>query len=149
MQRTHHADNAVDIICPECQGDWRRRLDVDTKKAQVCKTCKGSGKLHRKVLVGDAATIQVGSDRYAATVIWVSPSGHQIKLQRDKATPTASIAYTEDQTYICVANPSGEIEKAQLRHAEDPKVQSRFFMCGKGWSGVTLGVKSPYRDPSF
>lgn len=131
----------VEVTCPTCLNDWRR----DDK--DKCKTCKGTGHVTRRAQVGDGATIQIGSDRYAATVIWVSPSGHQIKLQRDKTKATTPIAYSESQSYICVADPNGEIEKAQVRLNREGK--PHFCICGKGYLYVTLGVKSPYRDPSF
>ena len=35
--------------------------------------------------VGDGATIWVGSDRYAATVVEVSKTGHRVVVQRDYA----------------------------------------------------------------
>ena len=129
--------NTVNVVCPTCEGRWY----VGEKS---CKTCKNDGHINRAVRTGDAATVQIGSDRYACTVIWVSPSAHQIKLQRDKCKPTAPIAYTESQTYICVSDPDGEIEKAQIR---GPK--NEYYICGSGRQHVTIGVKHPYRDPSF
>jgi hypothetical protein len=77
----------------------------------------------------------------------VSPSGHQIKLQRDKSKATTPVMYSESQSYICVSDPEGEIEKAQIRL--DSKGKPRFYICGKGYLSVYLGSKDPYRDPSF
>lgn len=147
--------NEVKVLCPACDGRGHfYRHDLEDAWSEDCETCKGKGHKVRKAVVGDAATIQVGSDRYAATVIWVSPSGHQIKLQRDKTVATKPTAHTEDQSYICVEDKDGEVEKAAIRLVNDQESHVRakecaYFMCGRGYQHVTIGIKRPYRDPSF
>lgn len=144
--------NEVKVLCPACDGRGLIVKNEEVKGAVVwsaedCTTCAGVGHKVRMAVIGDAATIKVGSDSYAATVVWVSPSAHQIKLQHDKAVATKPTAYTEDQAYICVEDKDGEIEKAQLRAGRNG--EQSYSICGKGYQHVTLGIKRPYRDPSF
>lgn len=138
--------NEVKVLCPACDGYGYSASAADPTGTD-CRVCKGVGHKLRKAEVGDAATISIGSDRYAATVIEVSPSGHQIKLRHDKTVGTKPNMFTEDQSYICVENKNGEVEKATLRKQQDGAYS--FSIAGKGWKHVTLGVKRPYRDPSF
>jgi hypothetical protein len=92
--------------------------------------------------VGMGATILMWSDRLAATIIWVSPSGKTIKLQHDTARRTdARGYYTEDQDYEYSRDPGGRIETARLT--------KRGWRLAGGGPGVLIGHREEYRDPTF
>lgn len=90
---------------------------------------------------GMAATIRVGTDCHAATVIAVSTNGRVISVQRDKATRTDRNGQSEEQSYTYTRDPVGEIERFYRR--TDGSYRQR--------SGVrlTLGERREYCDPSF
>lgn len=64
--------------------------------------------------VGDGATIVGWSDRYAYTVIAVSPSGKTVTLQRDIAVRADCNGMSDAQNYDYIANPDGEVRVARL-----------------------------------
>lgn len=92
--------------------------------------------------VGDGATIGVGSDRYPATVIWVSPSGHQAKVQYDSWKRTDHRGQSEQQEYEITPNPTGRIELVTRR------ANGKYQLRGGG-SYVHFGRRSVYQDPHF
>lgn len=90
--------------------------------------------------VGQGATVGVGTDRYAATVIAVSPSGHKVTVQYDKATRTDKNGYCGPQEYTYEPDPSGAIQafhRNQMGHYRQSSYR------------LSLGVRSAYSDPSF
>ncbi len=65
--------------------------------------------------VGMGCTIGIGSDSYAATVISISPSGHQLTVQHDKATRTDNNGMSGSQVYEYERDPNGSTMKFTLR----------------------------------
>jgi hypothetical protein len=92
---------------------------MDTQSEQIAPT------------VGIGATIQIGSDRYAYTVVEISPSGKTLTLQRD--TNIGS---------LFISNKDGEIEKVRLS-----KVYGKYMLKGRYF--VTIGKRSFSMDQGF
>lgn len=90
--------------------------------------------------VGQGATVGIGSDRYAATVIAVSPSGHKVTVQYDKATRTDNRGLDEWQEYTYEADPHGTIQVFYRNQRGHYRASSY---------RLSLGVRSAYLDPSF
>lgn len=82
--------------------------------------------------VGMGATISIGSDRYAATIIAVTSSGKTVVVQGDKIDA--------DGKYV--PNPQGELTVfRQCRKNPDAyRNGSRY---------LDVGERESYRDPSF
>ena len=91
--------------------------------------------------VGMGATIYFYTDRHAATVTKVSPSGKTIELQEDKAVRVDDHGMSESQSYTFERNPNGRVYTARLR-------QNGTFKTSTG-QGVSLGSRSEYYDFSF
>ena len=92
--------------------------------------------------VGMAATLLLWTDRKPATIVWVSASGKTLRLQHDYAKRIDNRGpYTEDQDYEYSPNPNGHIETARLT--------KRGWRVKGGGSGVMLGHRERYEDPSF
>ena len=99
---------------------------------------------------GMGATVRIGSDCYAATVVSVSPSGKTLEIRFDKAVLTrgSRAALANDmgapQSHLFVQDPDAPLKK--VRWLESGK---RYRLVGYGTTGtVTLGVRHTYRDPS-
>lgn len=96
--------------------------------------------------LGTGATYSVGSDRYAATVVAVSKSGHQVTLQDDKATMVNAdgLGWYGQQEYTYEADPNGRTRIVTRRRTGEYRI------AGYKSSGfVTFGTRRQYRDPSF
>ena len=92
--------------------------------------------------VGMPATILLWTDRSPATVIWVSASGKTIKVQEDAYRRTDTRGYyTEEQDYEYSPDPAGRVETVRLT--------KRGWRVKGGGSGVMLGHRERYEDPSF
>lgn len=61
--------------------------------------------------VGMPATIVVGSDWHAATVVWVSDKLTKIRVRRDNAKRTDANGMSDDQQYEYSDNPDGQVEE--------------------------------------
>jgi len=90
--------------------------------------------------VGDGATLLSWTDRFPATVVWVSPSGKTIHLQEDNAVRKDNYGMSEVQQYEFSPNPEAPIQVARLTK--------------KGWKvlkgkQVLIGHRSRYYDYSF
>jgi hypothetical protein len=95
--------------------------------------------------IGSGATIGIGSDCYAATVVAVSASGRVVTVQGDHAVPTNLNGPSEYQTYEYAQNPSGRVQKFSLRK------NGRWALVGTKGACYRLhiGSRRSYRDPSF
>lgn len=99
---------------------------------------------------GDAAKPEVGmgctltgwTDRHAATIIQVSPTGHKIWVQRDKATRTDSNGMSDAQTWEFEPDPTGAVGVYSRRS------DGSYRQVG-GQSRCLVGVRSEYFDFSF
>ena len=67
------------------------------------------------IIVGSGATIYSGSDKYPATIVYVSSNGKKITLQKDLFTRLDKNGCSEVQEYEYKPNPNGELIKASLR----------------------------------
>ncbi len=90
--------------------------------------------------VGDGATLLCWTDRRAATVVFVSPSGKTIHLQEDIAERTDAHGMSECQSYTFTPDPTATVQVARLTK--------------KGWkvvkgSRVIIGTRDKYYDYSF
>lgn len=89
------------------------------------------------VKVGDGMTDNIGSDRYAVTVIARTPA--TITVQRDE---TCNVAVWPAQEWISLPNPQGGTEKFTRRK------DGRFRPQGCSHGLLTVG-RNHYSDPSF
>jgi hypothetical protein len=90
--------------------------------------------------VGMGATLLSWTDRYPATVVWVSPSGKTLHLQEDNAERVDDNGMSECQSYRFTPNPAAAVQVARLT--------------AKGWKvvkgkRVLLGRREKYYDYSF
>jgi hypothetical protein len=94
-------------------------------------------------VVGMPATVLAWTDRYGATVTWVSPSGKTCRVRE------------------CIArriDKNGMSEAQEYEYSENLAAPEREFRLGKrGWreagrgngNGLSLGHRSEYHDYSF
>lgn len=94
--------------------------------------------------VGDGATIYAYTDRYAATVIAVSPSGKTVTVQEDNADwEVWPSGYAKANSFV--PSPNGRTWTVTLRH-----VKGGTLWRTKGANnGVRFGTRDAYRDPHF
>lgn len=92
--------------------------------------------------LGMGATLVRWTDRHAGTVVYVSPSGHKISVQRDKATRTDTNGMSDAQTYEFEADPNGAVETYTRR-------KDGTYRQAGGTSRCLLGSRSHYHDFSF
>lgn len=88
--------------------------------------------------VGMGATMSVGSDRYAYTIVEVSESGKTIIIQADDAVNKGD--YYGVQDWVYTPNPRGPVRTARLS-------KSGYYL--QGGSFVFIGYRDHYMDPSF
>jgi hypothetical protein len=88
----------------------------------------------------DAAYIQLGSDRYSATIIDLSESGYKITVQYDRAVQSEDFDYYNNQHWLFRRDPEGEI-KVFFRN--------KLGNYHKGSARLHVGHRSHYLDPSF
>jgi hypothetical protein len=86
------------------------------------------------------ATIHLHTDRYAGTVVAITPSGLTVTVQRDKATRTDTNGQSDSQSWEYECDPKGKLYK--FRKTKD------------GWRSVegfraTFGTRSEFYDFSF
>jgi hypothetical protein len=94
--------------------------------------------------VGMGATLPIGSDRYAATVVEVSKSGKRVVLQYDTVTVLPSSPLCE--SYSFETNPNGVRMTFTLRR---DGYWTRLGQSGRNAQIAHLGHRRHYRDPSF
>jgi len=88
--------------------------------------------------VGMGATMAVGSDRYAYTIVEVSESGKTVKIQGDITINEGD--YFGTQKWVCTPNLEGPIKTARLS-------KSGYYLVGGSF--VFMGFRDHYQDPSF
>lgn len=98
--------------------------------------------LHKsEVKVGVGATLCIGSDRYAYTVVKVSKTGHKIEIQRDNARATKDSNYYGSQKYTFTPNLEANIYSAYWSEKRG------CYRCGH--ANVHVGHRDEYMDPHF
>lgn len=95
--------------------------------------------------IGDGATIYVGSDCSAATV--VKATARTVVLQRDIATPTENSDYFGSQDYTFEPNPRAEQITFSLR--KNGGLYMKGTEMGRNGINCTIGSRRQYRNPSF
>ena len=90
--------------------------------------------------VGMGVTMTLWSDRYAGTVIKVTP--YKVTVQRDKAKRIDGNGVSESQTYEYEPDYNGEI-------LEFYKQKNGAWRNNKSGRGLVLGRRSEYYDFSF
>ena len=89
--------------------------------------------------VNTPATICIGSDRYPATVVKVSPSGKTVRVREDHATRVDNRGYTEMQDWTFSPDPEGR--------------EMTFRFTKRGWTQgcyrLVVGRRDRYNDPHF
>lgn len=97
-------------------------------------------------VVGQGATVSIGSDCYPATVIEVSKNLRTVTIQMDTYTPAPGYEYFGNQVHEFFPNPDGAIEIWTLRnHGRYAKKGSKK---GSGFC-LSLNGRRAYSDPSF
>jgi len=92
--------------------------------------------------VGMGVTILAWSDRYAATIIYVSKSRKLVRVQRDRSRRSDNNgAFTEAQSYEYSRDPNGSVETYRLG--------KRGWRAQGGGCGLLIGHREEYRDPHF
>lgn len=87
--------------------------------------------------VGMGATILMWTDRWAATIVKVTPK--QVHVRQDRATLTKGHWSTEIQEYKHEPDPDAPVLVFRMT--------KRGYRCN-GW-GLFVGNRRQYRDPSF
>ena len=96
----------------------------------------------RPIVAGMGATYGIGSDRYAVTVVAVSPTGRKVTTRDDRATRLDKNGMSEDQSYAYERDPRGG-ERTFYRDAG-----GRYGNKTHG-GHLALGVRRAYHDYSF
>lgn len=97
----------------------------------------------RDPVVGEGCTIRVGSDRWAGTIVKVSPTMAKVWIRLDKVWPTKNCT-KESQRYMYTPNPEGTEKIATRRPAGIWRL-----LGGDTWGACTFGERDFYKDPSF
>lgn len=91
-------------------------------------------------VAGEGATILHWTDRTAATVVRVSPSGKTAWIRKDRAIRTDSNGRSEIQDYRYEPVPDAPLTVVRL---------TKRGWRTKGGNGVSFGHRSAYHDYSF
>lgn len=92
------------------------------------------------------ATVLYWTDRRAATIVWVSPSGKSLKIRGDKAIRTDSYGMSDAQSYRYEPQPDAPEVEYTLRK------DGRWIRKGqpmRGSASLLIGVRDEYYDYSF
>lgn len=95
--------------------------------------------------VGMGATVIMWSDRYAVTIVEVSPNGKSVKVQSDNYKRTDTNGMSENQSYEFSPNPDAPITTYTLRK------NGRWVHQGSSMNGqgLAIGFRDAYHDFSF
>lgn len=104
------------------------------------------------VAVGHGVTVCHPSDRYAATVVWVSNTGKTIRITMDEARLIEGGMYSEKQVYEyksvpekTLTRPDGTSQSLNTRTARWSEKQTAFVLAGTR-TRLACG-RHTYRDP--
>lgn len=139
VTRQVHYDTGADVLRDDVIVALRRLHAAHTEGREVL--WLGSEWL-RPILPGLAATYRIGSDRYAATVIAVSPTAKKATVQLDHATRTDANGMSESQSYTYTRDPKGAVHV--FYRGADGAYRDR-----KRGGSCTFGVRRHYHDFSF
>jgi hypothetical protein len=93
-------------------------------------------------VVGDGATVNVGSDSFPATIIEVRPNG-RVVIQMDNDKLVSGTEQTGNAVYEYTADPDG------TKYVVYKNDKGRLAIWGQKGRGVSLGYRRRYNDPSF
>ena len=107
---------------------------------RVVKESSPNGTVMFRVMpqVGQAATVRFIGDSRAATVIAVSPTGHKVTVQVDKATRVDTNGMSDSQDYTYERDPKGKVHVFHLR-------RGRY---GQDGVGLAIGHRHEFYDYS-
>ena len=92
--------------------------------------------------VGDGATLIYYTDRAAATVIAVSPTGSKVTVQEDRAIRTDKNGMSDQQTYRYERDPAGRV------HVFHRNGRGGYGGRGRGVR-LSIGARNSYHDYTF
>lgn len=95
-----------------------------------------------KPKVGMGCTYGIGADAYPARIIEVSPSGHRIKIQMDRAVAVDGAAMGQE-VFDITRDTDGRIEEYTRRKNGNYKEK------GYNVGNLTIGKRYARRDPHF
>ena len=93
--------------------------------------------------VGMGATVYVGTDRWAGTIVKVSPSLKRVQIQLDKVWRTRNWTQ-ENQQYLYALDPDGDVKAATYRPEGLWRIQGV-----RTWGACVFGRRDYYQDPEF
>lgn len=96
--------------------------------------------------VGDAATMYIGSDRYAGTIVAVSKSGKTVSFRDDSSRPAEGHDHYGTQKYTYHAAPEAMTRELSLRKSGSWRPVGS---CDRGGYGLIMGKRQTYSDPHF
>lgn len=99
-------------------------------------------------VVGMGCTEIVGSDRYAGTITWVSPSLNEFHYTHDECKMIEGSGMSEHQVYeyTTVSGTQASQRAAKLSRRVLDKGTNRYHNHG---TPVIVDYRRAYRDPSF
>lgn len=100
-------------------------------------------------VVGMGATITIGSDSYAATIIGIYKNGREVEVQRDTAKIVSGSRLDGTAEYIYEKNPLYPMEVYTMRKTKHGVLWSPRGVSSRHGPHLTIGVRESYYDPSF
>lgn len=95
---------------------------------------------------GDAATVCIGTDRYAATIVGVSVCGKKVTVRDDSSRAIKGSDYYGTQRYEYLAAPEAMTRQFSLRKSGAWRLVGEKDQSGYG---LIIGERRTYNDPSF
>lgn len=100
-----------------------------------------------EIVIGMPATIAIGSDRFAATVVSVKKT--RIEVQEDTAIRTDRNGISESQSYRFEPNPNGTIWVCKLDCRGNWLGKLPWMSSRRAVATVFVGRRDHYHDPCF
>lgn len=122
--------------------EHEERFEIDDRRILTFDGESTAPIVPRAPFVGMGCTVYSYSDRDAATVIEVHPSGKRVTVQLDRATRTDSNGMSECQSYTYERDPEGE-RIVFTRRA------SGQWTTARGTKDLGLGMRRTYHDYSY